>query len=61
MQNNQKRTETSLHKKISKKKSRDASMNALADQVHKQEVSCMHTVICTPYHGHIIQQPSLNK
>ena len=36
-------------------------MNALADEVHKQEVPCMHTMICTPYHGHIIQQPSLHK
>ena len=39
MYSNQKRTETSLHKKISKKKSswcRDGWMNALADKVHKQ-------------------------
>ena len=29
-------------------------MNALADKVHKQEVPCMHTVICTPYHSNHI-------
>ena len=36
-------SETSPHKKISKKKSspcRDGSMHALADKVHKQEVPC---------------------
>ena len=33
----------------------------LADKVHKQLRSAMHTVICTPYHGHIIQQPYLHK
>ena len=30
-------------------------MNALADKAHKQGM------ICTPQHGHIIQQPSLHK
>ena len=48
----QKRTETSLHKKISKEKSslcRDGAqcINALADKVHKQEVhACTHTDTC---------------
>ena len=41
---NQRKTETSLHKKDSKKKKssccRDGSMNAMADKVHKQEVPC---------------------
>ena len=35
-------------------------MNALADKVQKTR-HAMHTVICTPYQGHIIQQPSLHK
>ena len=26
-----------------------------------QTKSAMHTVKCTPYHGHIIQQPSIHK
>ena len=41
----QKRTETSLHKKISKNQCRDGSMNALADEVHKQGMphSDMHS------------------
>ena len=30
-------------------------MHALADKVHTQTRSAMHTVIRTPYHGHIIQ------
>ena len=34
-------------------------MNALVDKGHKQEVPCMHTAIHTPYHCHIVQQPSL--
>ena len=26
----------------------DGSMNALADKVQKQDMKCMHTMICTP-------------
>ena len=65
MLNNQKRTETGLIKRFLKRNLADVGMaqrmHWLTMYICTQTRSAMHTVICTPYHGHIIQQPSLHK